>query len=116
MLDNSAEACKDGPNTVARRTDVGPNSTIWMRDKVRSAVRKAFTDTFTGILADPELVQEALSEPEVTKKKPTLFSAEVEDEVFEFLSDGIRGYRCSCGDNPGLHQNSTFTEPKIHAR
>ncbi|KAJ3104639.1 PHD finger protein 3 [Phlyctochytrium planicorne] len=87
----------DASTPLPGESDVGPNSTMWMRDKVRSAVRKAFTDTFTAILADPEL-QEALSEPDVTKMDPALFSAEVEDELFDFLSDGIRGYRRSCGD------------------
>ncbi|KAJ3208407.1 PHD finger protein 3 [Dinochytrium kinnereticum] len=66
-------------------------------DKIRMAVRKAFSDTFAAILADPEL-QPALAKSDIERIDPVAFADSVEDELFLFLSDGVEGRKRTCGD------------------
>jgi hypothetical protein len=89
---------------------VGPTSTAWMKDKVRSAVRKAFNETLSNILKDLESGSPLPITPDESgtplaaaaspggNKDPSILSAEIEDALFDFLSDGEKGTRRSCGE------------------
>ncbi|KAJ3415415.1 hypothetical protein HDV05_005009 [Chytridiales sp. JEL 0842] len=93
--------------------DVGPDSTAWMHDKVRKAVRNVFTDTFKKMIAEMDSPQtptpttaeaqkhddEDLNEGGWSKKvDPAVLAAVVEDELFDLLAEGERGHGRTCGD------------------
>ncbi|KAJ3220153.1 PHD finger protein 3 [Dinochytrium kinnereticum] len=72
-------------------------------DKIRAAVRKAFTETFTAMFSDLKL-QPAVSPTESNKTStdkidPRRFAENVEDELFEFLSEpSLVGNRRTAGE------------------
>ena len=100
---------------------MGPDSTAWSRDKIRSAVRKVFHDTFVAIAADfreksatdsnsnspissNNSSRESLVDDEDDKSLPRVvldphdLAALVEDELFDYLADGEKGRLRICGD------------------
>jgi hypothetical protein len=95
--------------------DIGLESTAWMHDKVRKAVRNVFSDTFKNIISEMDASSTAgsptLSNPDdedvneggwSNKVDPAALAASVEDELFDYLSEGEKGRGRTCGDKVGF--------------
>ncbi|KAI8608908.1 transcription factor S-II, central domain-containing protein [Chytriomyces sp. MP71] len=108
----SAATTTTSSSTVPRQAnkpltepDVGPTSMAWIHDKIRSQVRKSFGETLRGVLADlqaegitPHSVAQAGERGVKEWVDVTELAGQMEDELFDFTSDGVKGFPRSCGD------------------